>query len=416
MINKKGYLFLVAIVLSLSVSVTARPLIFNTIDELIAYGVQRNPQLEAQELQWEASQSLPKKLGSLGDPMFGLRLNGSPAKNGDDSFDQKRYVLTQDFPFFGKLTHLKELGQSQERLAYIEFSLTHNQIVFSIESLVYRLILTDELIHITEKNKESLTQLSNIAEVKYQAGLGIQANVLKAYVSKGRLEEEWLSLQHQHIVLMEQLKKMLNVDASTDITLSIKGPLLDDSFLPTLNQEGVLKSLVVQKYEAMKQSKAAHLYVEKDRYLPNVSAQVEYWDNAGADNQYAGQVMLSLPWFNAKNSASVKESERVFKSSQYSVKESINEVQSTLISLVSDINTTHKKLLLYDTQLLKDAGLSFLNFQQSFEVNKASFIDYFEAEQTLFQLEKNYAVLKNNYYIQHAALRWQFEKGELPYE
>jgi outer membrane protein TolC len=87
-----------------------------------------------------------------------------------------------------------------------------------------------------------------------------------------------------------------------------------------------------------------------------------------------------------------------------------------LVSLVSDINTIHKKVLLYERQLLKDARLSLSNFQKSYEVDKASFIDYFEAEQTVFQLEKKYAILKNRYFTQLSALKWQFEKGELPNE
>ena len=154
--------------------------------------------------------------------------------------------------------------------------------------------------------------------------------------------------------------------------------------------------------------------VEKDRFLPNFSAQIEYWDNAGMDNQYGGQVMMTLPWFNAKNKSSLAEAQKRLESSDYTLQESVNRVHSQLVSLVSDINTTQQKIGLYENQLLRDGRLSMSNFKQSFEVDKASFIDYFEAEETLIQLEMKYAVLRKNYFTQLAALRWQFEKGELP--
>lgn len=416
MIKKQLWLLIVAILLSLSPQVTATTVTFNSIEELTHYGIQHNAQLKAQLFQWDSSKELSQKLGSLSDPVVGVRLNGGPAKNSDYTVDQKRYLLKQSFPFWGELSHLKELGHSKETVAYIEYLLTQNKIIFSIESLAYKLILNDELITITKKNKGILTQVANIADVKYQSGLGIQANVLKAHVSEGKLEEELLSLNHHHTVLMEQLKKMLNISSTTDITLDIKAPPFSDLLLLTPSNDWSLKSLVVQKSEAMKNSKESKVQVEKDRYLPNFSAQMEYWDNAGMDNQYGGQVMMTVPWFNSKNSASLRESEKLFESSQHALQESINGVQSMLVSLVSDINTTSKKIRLYETKLLKDARLSLSNFQKSFEVDKASFIDYFESEQTVFQLEKKHAVLKSNYYIQLSALKWQFEKGELPNE
>ena len=416
MIKKQLWLLLVAMLLSLSPPVTATTLTFNSLDEVIHYGVQHSPQLKAQRLQWESSKSLPKKLGSLSDPMLGVRLNGTPAKNSAYTVDQKRYLLKQSFPFWGELAHLKELGDSKVTIAYLEFLLTQNKIVFSIESLVYKLLLNDELTDITKKNKAILTQLANIADVKYQAGLGLQANVLKAQVSKGKLDEELLSLNHQRLVLVEQLKKMLNVPPTTNIRFAIEEPTVLNDRLPTPNQDWTNKSLVVQKADAMKSSKQSAVQVEKDRYKPNFSAQVEVWDNSGMDNQYGGQIMMTVPWFNVKNSASLTEAEKQFESSQNSLQDSTNSIRSMLVSLVSDITTTHKKILLYEKQLLKDAKLSLSNFQKSYEVDKASFIDYFEAEQTVFQLEKKHAILKNRYSTQLSALKWQFEKGELPNE
>lgn len=416
MIKKQWWVLIVAILLSLSPQVIATTVTFNSIEAMAHYGVQQNEQLKAQYFQWASSKELSQKLGSLSDPMVGVRLNGGPAKNSNYTVDQKRYLLNQSFPFWGELSHLKVLGNSKATVDYIEYLLTQNKIIFSIESLAYKLILNNELIYIAKKNKGILTQVANIADVKYQSGLGIQANVLKAHVSKGELEEELLSLNHDHTVLMEQLKKMLNISSTTELTLDIKAPPFSNTLLLTPSYDWNLKSLVVQKYEAMKNSKKSKVQVEKDRYLPSFSAQMEYWDNSEMDNQYGGQVMMTVPWFNSKNSASLRESEKLFKSSQHALQDSINGIQSMLVSLVSDINTTSKKIQLYETNLLKDARLSLSNFRKSFEVDKASFIDYFEAEQTVFQLEKKYAVLKSHYHIQMSALKWQFEKGELPNE
>ena len=182
MIKKQWWVLIVAILLSLSPQVIATTVTFNSIEAMAHYGVQQNEQLKAQYFQWASSKELSQKLGSLSDPMVGVRLNGGPAKNSNYTVDQKRYLLNQSFPFWGELSHLKVLGNSKATVDYIEYLLTQNKIIFSIESLAYKLILNNELIYIAKKNKGILTQVANIADVKYQSGLGIQANVLKAHV------------------------------------------------------------------------------------------------------------------------------------------------------------------------------------------------------------------------------------------
>ncbi len=416
MINKQRGLLVVALLLSLTAQLAATSLTFTSVDALIRYGLSRNAALNATLSSWESSKSLPAKLSGLPDPKIGVRFNGAPAKNSDYSFDQKRYLLSQSFPFFGDRAHLREEGEAKGAVSYLDLVLAQNEVRHSIESLVYKLQLNNALSDITKKNKETLIQLSNIADVKYQAGLGLQAQVIKAQVSKGTLEEELLSLSHSRVVLMEALKQSLNVEGGSDISLDIPAPSVPKISVSRPNKNWAAKSVAVQKSEAIKAVQESVLAVEKDRFSPKFSAQFELWDNPGSDNQVGGQLMMSVPWFYSSNKAAIKEAEGVVAAREFAVEEALNKTHSRLVSLVSDINTTQQKIVLYDTQLLRDARLSFSNFQKSYEVGNASFIDYFEAEQTVFQLEKKQARLINHYHTQSSALKWHFEKGELPHE
>lgn len=404
------------IVVGLSHGIMGSEIIFRSTDELIDYGIRHNAQLQSKQALWQAELTKPKALSGLPDPMIGVRLNGSPSKTEGSSFDQKRYLASQRFPFFGTLSHLNQLGEKQAESAYLSYLQEQNQLTLSILQTVYNYFLNQDLIAITTKNKIVLENMINIADINYQAGRGLQANVLKAKVEKDKLEADLLLLSHQKTMILESLKQRLTIPTASvtlQATYPVQPTLNTDSAIPSIDS-WVNDTLAIRQADAMLDISDSRLTVEKDRYLPHFSTQVEYWNNAGTDNQFSGQVMMTVPWFNSKNSASVDEASHQQQASKASLEDIKTKLHTRIVTLISEIQTTDKTLQLYDGSLLKQARLALSNFQTAFEVDKASFIDYFEAQQTVFQLEKHYAMQKNRYFTALADLTWQFEKGELP--
>lgn len=252
----------------------------------------------------------------------------------------------------------------------------------------------------------------NIADVKYRSGSGLQGNVLKAEITKGKMEEQLLKLTHQRLQLNAMFGQLLGVEKNVSVSLNYTMAI--EPVLSTPDQTWVNTTLQVRRADAMSDVSTQIKRVEDDRYLPNFSAQLEYWDNAGMDNQYGGQIGVTFPWLNGKNAAATKEAEWMALSSIELTKDSENISASKLKSLISDINTTVKSIRLYDKSLLKSAELSLNSFQKAYEVDQVSFIDYFESEKMLFGIEMDYERLLNRYHTLRATLKSYYEKGGLP--
>lgn len=415
MVIKQKWRFGLVVLMWVSHYVLATDIVFQSTDELIDYGIRHNAQLQSKQARWKSQQEQPTLLGSLPDPMVGIRLNGSPSKTEGASFDQKRYLASQSFPFFGERDHLNQLGKERENSAYLSYLQEKNQVIVSLLQTAYAYYLNEELSFITHKNKAVLENLIRIADVKYQAGVGLQANVLQAKVEKDKCEEELLVLSHQKTLILETLKQHLNVPTAS---IMLRGTYPDKPLLLPYNaiETWVPDTLTIQQAEAQFAISQRKLIVEKDRYLPDFLTQVEVWDNSATDTQVGGQLMMTVPWGNPKNSASVNEAIYQSQASEAALEAVNANVHAQLTTLVSEIQTTDKLLQLYDDSLLKHARLAFSNFQKAFEVDNASFIEYFEAEQTVFMLEKNDAIYKNRYFTALATLMWQFEEGDLPHE
>ena len=399
-------------IMVLGTATLASEVTVGSVDEAILLGLQSNPEFQAQLNVLRSKETLPKKLGSLSDPKIGIRLNGTPAKNSDYTFDQKRYFVNQSFPFLGELGRKKQLGEKEIELSRIDLELSRNKVSLMIQKVYFGLVLNEKLTEITQKNNQILENIINIADIKYQSGKTLQANVLKAKVSKGKLEEQLLQLSHQKVKLTEELKKWLGIPSGDALHLTLQYPKKSVPRITAVNQDVVSKSLMVQKTVAMKDKADQMVIIQKDRYLPNFMAQVEVWDNSGMDNQYGGQLAMSIPWFNGKNDASVKEAEAMSLSKDQLRQNRLNDISQRLTTWLSDLKTTQDTLKLYETNILKNAELSLSSFQKAFEVDKASFLDYFESEKTLYALEMRYAKLINKKHVIHAQINALFAKGD----
>lgn len=401
------------ILIGMSQSILSNDIRFQSTNDIVEFGLEHNTQLQSKKKLWEAEQKQAAILSGLPDPKIGIRLNGAPSNTDGASFDQKRFIASQSFPFFGERTRLVKLGEKHAELAYYDYVKEKNRLTLSILNTLYDYYLTNELMVVTQKNKAVLDSMINIADVKYRSGSGLQANILKAKVLKGKYEERYLFLAHEKTLLLESLKSLLNISEGA---ISFDGSYPGEIELgENPDIENWITKTLVMKQESLRLNIVQHkVDVEKDRLLPDFTARIEYWDNAAIKNQVSGQFMMTFPWFNSKNTSVVKRAKDMELSSLALLKDSKSTVRSLLITLASDIETTSTTLRLYDESILKDARLALSNFQKAFEVGNASFSDYFESEQMLFELEENYAKLKNRYFTQLTTLMWQFEEGRIP--
>ena len=126
--TKRKWLASLFVLIGLSQSMLASEIVFQSTHELVEYSLRHNAQLQSKHALWKAAMEQPNTLGSLPDPMVGVRLNGSPSKTEAHSFDQKRYVASQSFPFFGERSHLQQLGKDKSASAYLTYLQEKNQL------------------------------------------------------------------------------------------------------------------------------------------------------------------------------------------------------------------------------------------------------------------------------------------------
>lgn len=405
---KTGFIYTFLTILCINQPITGSIRI-NSIEDAIDYAIKFNPELSKEQRIIESKQAIKKGLGTFDSPTVGVRLNGFPAKQSSYSMDQQRYIINQRFPFFGTLARQKKLGEKDLELAIIAFKIKKNALILSIKKTYFNLILNEKLKKITEKNHTLLNQIIHSAEAKYQSQKLLQANVLTAKISQGKLNTQLLELSHKKNVLIASLKRHLGLSIEdNNLQLNLNYPSKKEGLLAEPSAKLINSSLLVKEAITLRNKAALYSLIQKDLYLPHFNAQFEFWNNSGSKNQYATQILMSLPWFNKKNTAKFNESQALSHAKEDLIKHQQNIITEQLRTWVSELDTTSKILTIYDTQLLQNARLAVSNYQQSFEVDQVSFFEYLKSEQSLYRLETEHAHLVNKKHLLEAQIQSLF--------
>jgi outer membrane protein TolC len=389
--------------------ITASEQHIESVESAIEIGLKRNPELQSKLDELHAARLRPKISGGRPDPIVSIRLNGIPSKMHGHTFDQNRFAITQSIPFFGTLGHKKHQANTEIKLLKTHVTQLQNAIRLAIEKTYFNLVLNYELTQIASQNRQIIDNMIAITDIKYQSGTSLEANILKATVSKGKIDAQLYQLAHEKVMLIAHLKKWIGIPADTTMNLSLQYPSASYLNANKVSTRDITHTIQYIKAHLSEETVHQDLVIAKDRYRPNLIAQVELWDSPGVKNQYAGHLAMNIPWFNHTHHASIKTAQLRERAAIKSTHNQINSIHQTLTTKLSELNTALKLITLYETSLLKHAQQSVRRFQHAFEVNNATFIDYFESEMTYHALAINYAKYRNNAYTTRAEINAMFE-------
>jgi outer membrane protein TolC len=232
-----------------------------------------------------------------------------------------------------------------------------------------------------------------IANAKFRAGKGSQADVLKAQVE--------LSLLFQHLPVLEQrwetaeamLNTLLDRDPASPLGLAqepsqrpLENPI-DDLHRLALNDRPEIKAaeLDVQRNEQ------SHALAQR-QYYPDFNVAFQRFQNFHADNGFGAYVAMSIPfafWTKPKYDAGVQEAAAavaVARAQQQTVE---NLTRFQINDLLAKLRATDQMATLYRTTILPQAGQSLEAAQVGYRAGKAGFLDLIDAQRAWrgFQLE-----------------------------
>ena len=362
--------------------------------ELIQGVLARNPELVAARKQWEAATNRITQARSLDDPILSIQLWNVPQPFKATQADNTIFGLSQNLPFPGKLGLKGEVASRSAGMTEQAVHAKERELVARLKRAYYDLFLMQKTIQIHHEQVELLRQFFEIANTKFRAGKGSQADVLKAQVELSLLQQQLPVLEQRRKTAGAMLNTLLDRDPSLPLGLAQEpSPLpidqpLDDLHRLALNDRPELKAaeLDVQRSE---QSRA----LAQRQYYPDFNVAFQRFQNYQANDGFGAYVAMSIPfafWTKPKYDAGVQEAAAAVSVAQAQQHTLENLTRFQVDDLLAKLRATDQVATLYRTTILPQAEQSLESARVGYRVGKGSFLDLIDAQRTWRGFQQEY--------------------------
>lgn len=355
-----------------------------TLDQAVSLAVRNNAQLRSLRAKTRAMQERPAQAGALPNPMF--TYSGMDMKDGGDWPDtaEKRFMLEQEFPWFGKRALRKEIAVKDADTMQRELEAMSQDVVMMVKESYYDLNATQRVIAIAREEESILQSILKVAETMYSTGTRSQADTIKAQTEVTMLKQRILELQSQENMLKAKLNTLLSRRADSPLELAAKPP---EAVLPE-NVNALFALAAENRPEVLAAQTQVERYALEKRlmqkeYLPDYKLGLEYRSFRKDEDMLMFTVGVEIPLWQPKYRAGVREAMEMQVYSQ-AAREAAEQQSSFDVQDASfKLQTAIRTLDLYRAQLIPQAEARFSASEAGYRSGKLDFMDLLESERFL---------------------------------
>jgi cobalt-zinc-cadmium efflux system outer membrane protein len=258
------------------------------LDELIAEGLQKSPEILAAQARAQAAGFRIPQAKSLPDPMFMFgyqnegfdRINVGEQPNANS---EGMFSLSQQFYYPGKRALKGEMASKDALSLAAMVEQTKLEVASKIKQLYYSLFLSYKTIDILKENADLYARIDDAAASRYASGMGAQEEVVMAQTEKYMLLEKE-EMERQKI---EALQGMLNATVGREATSPLRRPVLSASTPFDMSLNDALfaaqeHSPEIRSKKQMVEGARTKIKMAQKEYYPDFAIAAGYFPRGGA--------------------------------------------------------------------------------------------------------------------------------------
>ena len=397
--NNKLYTFVSLLLLSGGAFASTVPDTQN-LRSLVDYALANNPEVNvARERHIGALARVPQAM-ALPEPKLTYRyfVNEVETRVGPQ---EHGIGLSQTLPWFGKRGLQGDAATEAARAAQERIASIQNTVIAEVANAYYELFYLGRSIEIIRGNRDLVLHLERVARARYGAGAATHADVIRAQVELGIIENRLGSLKDRRAPLFARLNALLN-RPTTEIfdlpSILIFEPVLytDDELLAKVSLHN--PDLRATSFEI----EAAHRQRERanKNYLPDITLGLDYIATGDArmpgvqdsgDDALSATIGFTLPIWRSKYDAGVKEADAILRQQQFKRDQQLNTFHAETVTALFKLRDAQRQIDLYEKTLLPKANESLVATQRAYSTGAAPFADTIDAQRMLLNFELSFA-------------------------
>jgi outer membrane protein TolC len=271
------------------------------LDEAVGKALAQNPELLSARSSAEAERHKVPQARALPEPSLGIGWMGNIApfsvQQGDPS-SYRSVSAMETLPYPGKLRLRGEIASKEADAAQTGTDAVRRRIATEVKAAFYDYWYYDRALETAQKNKDLLSQLTQIAEARYRVGKGMQQDVLKAQVEVSMLLQKLTILEQLRATAQAQLNALLGNTPET--VLPPAAPVEAAPLTYTLDDlyklAGGSDPELLRMQQMTQRNQLAEELAQKD-YRPDLSVGYMYEQRPSMPDMHGFTFTVNLPVF-----------------------------------------------------------------------------------------------------------------------
>lgn len=369
----------------------------SALNDYLAYAALNNTGLKAAFLRWKAALERIPQVSALPDPRFnyGYYIQAVETRVGPQN---NRFALLQTFPWFGKLELQGSAAAEAARSEKERYEAAKLKLFFQVKDAYYEYYYLARAITVTEENLGLMEQLESVARTQYSAGFTPYANVVRAQVELGKLEDRVKTLKDLREPIVARLNAALNRPAEA----SLPWPKDVQAEVVSFTQEQLLAWLKeynpdLKAVDFLAEREKTNIALARKNFFPDITIGMEAIDTGQALNPAAtpdsgkdpiiASISINLPIWWGKYRAGEREALARYEAFRDERTDQENRLASDLKLAIYKYRDAERKINLYRDTLVPKAVQSLEVSLQTFESGLGSFLDLIDSVRTLLEFQ-----------------------------
>lgn len=378
-----------------------------SLDQAVSVALQANAELRSLRAKTLAVRERPAQVGALPNPMASY--GGMDSESGGDwpNTAEKRIMVQQAFPWFGKRTLRKEIAVQEAEGAQRDLDAMTKDVVMRVKDSYSGLYAVRQVMAVTHEEEDVLGRMATVAETMYAAGTRPQTDVLQLQSEITLLKQKLLELRTQENTLLSRLNLLLARKPDFPV-----GPLEKPRDSPFNDDVDSLLFLAVKNRPEIQAAQA-----QIDRFgleqklmakesLPDYTLGLEYRSLREADDMLMFTVSVELPFWRTKNRAGVREAASMQAASRAAREAAEQQSAFDVQDAAFQYQTARRTLKLYRAELVPQAEARFTASEAGYRAGTVNFLDLLESERFLLDAKTKTAMAEGTLGTQAARLEW----------
>lgn len=374
-------------------SYSAEPVSLNA---LIDEALKNNPQIQAAQRRWEASQARVPQAKSLDNPTIGITFEKIPrgtVKLNKTMPEDRMLTLSQFLPFFGKLKLKGQIALVESQMVAAEYKNTELEIINQLKTAYYDLFMNAKEIEFLTESLKLLEGIAAVSESRYAVGDMRQEAVYKIHSEIAKLNTDIINLDQEKNFKETRINALLNRDMESPLgqpDLNEDAGFhedIDSLYRSALDNQ---PELMIFSY-AIEKNKHAKVLARKSSFPDLMGSIVQRGITAGSIGAWDMMLSFTAPlWFWTKQRYEVKESIANLEQAEAAYKAMKNKALSEVKYLAMKLEVSKNTINLYKTSLIPILESSIASSMASYQSGQGDFMMLLDSQRMLVDTRMNY--------------------------